>query len=172
MSPHPCHARRNTPLSLRAQRSNPLSPPRLSCAAQAPPLSLRAQRSNPFFVFVFHNVSLGYCVPCAYPRICSNCAIACFHILGFIASVTKQSSFPTCYARHRPRPCHCERSEAIQFSPLSCAATPPLSLRAQRSNPVNSVRATRDILQTWIATPSAMARDDKEWVPQSHCPPQ
>ena len=33
----------------------------------------------------FYNVSLGYCVPCAYPRICSNCAVACFHILGFIA---------------------------------------------------------------------------------------
>ena len=32
-----------------------------------------------------YNVSRGYCVPCAYPRICSNCAVACFHILGFIA---------------------------------------------------------------------------------------
>ena len=28
----------------------------------------------------------GAYAPCAYPRICSNCAIACFHILGFIAS--------------------------------------------------------------------------------------
>ena len=49
-------------------------------------VSLRATRSNPLFIFVSHNVSLGYCVPCAYPRICSNCAIACFHIQGFIAS--------------------------------------------------------------------------------------
>ena len=55
-------------------------------------VSLRATRSNPLFIFVSHNVSLGYCVPCAYPRICSNCAIACFHILGFIASNAKQSS--------------------------------------------------------------------------------
>ena len=39
----------------------------------------------------------------------------------------------------------------------------PLSLRVKRSNPVNIVRATRDILQPWIATPSAMARDDKVW---------
>ena len=28
----------------------------------------------------------GAYAPCAYPRICSNCASACFHILGFIAS--------------------------------------------------------------------------------------
>ena len=44
--------------------------------------SHRRWRGNLFFVVV----SLGYCVPCAYPRICSNCASACFHILGFIAS--------------------------------------------------------------------------------------
>ena len=37
------------------------------------------------FLLCSINVSLGYCVPCAYPRICSNCAAACFHILGFIA---------------------------------------------------------------------------------------
>ena len=34
----------------------------------------------------------GAYAPCAYPRICSNCASACSHILGFIASETKQSS--------------------------------------------------------------------------------
>ena len=34
----------------------------------------------------------GAYAPCAYPRICSNCASACFHILGFIASTAKQSS--------------------------------------------------------------------------------
>ena len=34
----------------------------------------------------------GAYAPCAYPRICSNCASACFHILGFIASIAKQSS--------------------------------------------------------------------------------
>ena len=37
------------------------------------------------FLLCSINLSLGYCVPCAYPRICSNCASACFHILGFIA---------------------------------------------------------------------------------------
>ena len=40
-------------------------------------------------------MSLGYCVPCAYPRICSNCASACFHIL-FI---------PSAYACGYPRIC-------------------------------------------------------------------
>ena len=34
----------------------------------------------------------GAYAPCAYPRICSNCASACFHILGFIASIAWQSS--------------------------------------------------------------------------------
>lgn len=38
-------------------------------------------------------MSHGYCVPCAYSRICSNCAIACFYILGFIAGAAKQSNF-------------------------------------------------------------------------------
>ena len=45
------------------------------------------------FLLCSINLSLGYCAPCAYPRICSNCAAAicsncaaaCFHILGFIA---------------------------------------------------------------------------------------
>ena len=32
---------------------------------------------------LFVCVSLGRVAPCAYPRICSNCAVACFHILGF-----------------------------------------------------------------------------------------
>ena len=47
--------------------------------------SHRRWRGNPV------NYARAY-APCAYPRICSNCASACFHILGFIASETKQSS--------------------------------------------------------------------------------
>ena len=43
------------------------------------------------------NVSLGYCVPCAYPRICSNCAVACFHILGFIAREQRDRGDPVNY---------------------------------------------------------------------------
>ena len=41
---------------------------------------------------LFVCVSLGRVAPCAYPRICSNCAVACFHILGFIASKAWRSS--------------------------------------------------------------------------------
>ena len=37
------------------------------------------------FLLCSINVSLGRVASCAYPRICSNCAAACFHILGFIA---------------------------------------------------------------------------------------
>ena len=123
-TPHPCHAR-HRPRPCHCERSEAIQ-------FHNTPLSLRAQRSNPFFVFVFHNVSLGYCVPCAYPRICSNCAIACFHILGFIASNAKQSTFtPTLVMRgtgpalviaNVAHPCHCEQREAIQFSPLLCVA--------------------------------------------------
>ena len=34
----------------------------------------------------FHILFIPSAYACGYPRICSNCAIACFHILGFIAS--------------------------------------------------------------------------------------
>ena len=34
----------------------------------------------------FHILFIPSAYACGYPRICSNCASACFHILGFIAS--------------------------------------------------------------------------------------
>ena len=76
-----------------------------------------------FFLLCSINVSLGYCVPCAYPRICSNCAAACFHILGFIAREWRE-----------------------------------------RSNPVDNKAAHIRVRAYiyWIATPSAMARNDKD----------
>ena len=40
----------------------------------------------------------GAYAPCAYPRICSNCASACFHILGFIASHHRWRGNPVNYA--------------------------------------------------------------------------
>ena len=54
---------------------------------------------------------------------------------------------------------------------LSLVFTYSDSLRATRSNPVNIVRAMRDILQPWIATPSAMARDDKVGMISILCHP-
>ena len=50
-------------------------------------IKLVAQRHN---ICTLNSVPLslmcrsGAYAPCAYPRICSNCASACFHILGFI----------------------------------------------------------------------------------------
>ena len=94
--------------------------------------------------FIFYlcsiNVSLGYCVPCAYPRICSNCAAACFHILGFIAR------------EHRDRgdPVYCDMSEGAS--------------RPWRSSVLRYVRAYARGIIYWIATPSAMARNDKKSV--------
>ena len=41
----------------------------------------------------------------------------------------------------------------------------PLSLRVKRSNPVNMYARMRDFDYNWIATPSAMARDDKVGIP-------
>ena len=71
--------------------------------------------------FIFYlcsiNVSLVYCVPCAYPRICSNCAAACFHIL-FI---------PSAYACGYPRICsNCAAAcFHILFIPSACACGYP-----------------------------------------------
>ena len=68
---------------------------------------------------LFVCVSLGRVAPCAYPRICSNCAVACFHILGFprlmpvgilVAVQTSRCSFshtriPSADACGYPRSC-------------------------------------------------------------------
>ena len=42
----------------------------------------------------------GAYAPCAYPRICSNCASACFHILGFIAGHRRWRGNPVIIKSH------------------------------------------------------------------------
>ena len=54
--------------------------------------SLRSQWQSGYSLFVY--VSLGRVASCAYPRICSNCAVACFHILGFIAREQRDRGDP------------------------------------------------------------------------------
>ena len=61
----------------------------------------------------FHILFIPSAYACGHPRICSNCASACFHILGFIASGAKQSS------KLCPRVC------ARLYSPGSWGLHPP-----------------------------------------------
>ena len=56
-------------------------------------LSLRAIADGVAISFLLLCRSGAY-APCAYPRICSNCASACFHILGFIARERRDRGDP------------------------------------------------------------------------------
>ena len=56
-------------------------------------LSLRAIADGVAISFLLLCRSGAY-APCAYPRICSNCAVACFHILGFIAREQRDRGDP------------------------------------------------------------------------------
>ena len=70
-----------------SSRRGTSSPPLEGCPQGGVVYSLLVIRDS-----LFVCVSLGRVAPCAYPRICSNCAVTCFHILGFIASKAWRSS--------------------------------------------------------------------------------
>ena len=85
--------------------------PFLSVSGYAAPHTIviashRRWRGNLFFVVVSLGRLCALCVssylftPCAYPRICSNCASACFHILGFIASHRRWRGNPVSLCPH------------------------------------------------------------------------
>ena len=78
--------------------------PFLSVSGYAAPhthslLSLRAIADGVAISFLLLCRSGAY-APCAYPRICSNCAAACFHILGFIASHRRWRGNPVSLCPH------------------------------------------------------------------------
>ena len=98
-----------------------------------------------FFICVLLICRSGAYAPCAYPRICSNCAAACFHIL-FI---------PSACACGYPR--ICSNCAAACFHILGFIA----GEHRDRGDPVIIKSRISAGIIYWIAAPSAMARNDK-----------